>query len=109
MNERQQKMLEAIKLSEKLVECSERKVELLRKLNRSLEIQAVWPEAFKDGQKCSFCGAMRMLPRSRETAHTVAYLKREDGERYYLSREEFKELRPGLPIHPEYKEGPDAE
>lgn len=80
-------------------------------LDKSLTIQAIWPEAFEAG-KCSFSGIMiydgRMFVKGRKAAVPQAtmresWFERADGVRYNLTLEEFKRFKPDMVPNRLYK------
>ena len=74
----------------------------LGQLRSSLDIEAIWPEAFEHG-KVRFSGIQKInhTDVKRELCFTQAWFENSD-ERYYLSRQELKQFKPDALIHPEY-------
>lgn len=60
---------------------------LSRKLTGSLAVQAVWPDAFKDGQKCTRC-VHYLGPKVARR-----FLRRSDGAEFDLTPEQYETLR----------------
>ncbi len=79
-----------LELLENLTVLEERKAELLTKLKQATIMQWIWPDAFDDGQKC------RLKYRTKSTNHghkiIIAYLERDDGEKYMLTQDQLKRL-----------------
>jgi hypothetical protein len=78
-------------------------------LERSLTIQAIWPEAFAGDLRCSFSGvqkegAVKGKP-GRYFCFTDSWFKREDGHTYHLTRAELARFKPESFIHKEYLGG----
>ena len=69
-----------------------RSAELSAELGRSLEIQAIWPDAFKGGQTCSVGGRGSYDGRAKDRV-IDQWLQRADGERFPITLEQFKHLR----------------
>ncbi len=95
-----------LELLENLTVLEERKTELLTKLKQATIMQWIWPDAFDDGQKCRLKYRTKSANRATTSAWfyeyskglldghkiTIAYLERDDGEKYMLTRDQLKRL-----------------
>jgi hypothetical protein len=87
-----------LRLVKNLNVLEERKNELLNELNGAMTMQAIWPNAFDDGQKCSLkCltkrqGGLRDFTAGDKHKISFAYLEREDGEKHLLTRKQLIRL-----------------
>lgn len=100
-----ERMARVVELQDRLVELHQQAGETLRKLQRALQMQAVWPDAFAEGHACGYCEWTRGL--RRKQAVTRAWLQRADGVKHYLSRDEALLFNPDAIIHPDFtEEGP---
>lgn len=98
-----EKMARVIKLQDDLIKLHQQAGETLRKLQRALQMQAIWPEAFEGGKTCGYC-EQSMYWRHKKDAVTQAWLQRSDGEKHHLSRDEAKLFNPDIIIYPKFKE-----
>jgi len=85
----------------------EKSSDLMRQLDKSIQIKNVWPEAYEGGSqarvgyKTSTIGGYK----GQQELITLAWIERTaDGERYWLNQNEAKELIKRFPLSKYYEE-----
>ena len=94
----------AIAIHSRIAKKEKQCADLLVQLERSIAMQAIWPDAFLDGQTCSFGGIHEYDSRMKvHISFTRAQFTREDGTEFRLTAEQVLQFKPDAMINKRFK------